>query len=117
MSAIVDDDEVIVPAPTPDVFAPRPAPQKPVGPPGIKGLGFRRTVIPILLTCGVLLIGIGLLKWLGGSESLFSEMALRVSATLCGAGVFLLLVAALNMMQVKAELAAAAAAAATKRGA
>jgi hypothetical protein len=110
MSEIVDDDDaVIVPAPEPEVFAPHAPAKKPtMGPMGVpNSLGFRRTVIPILLTCGVLLIGIGLLKWIGGSESLFRDMSMTISATLCGAGAFLLLVAALNMMQVRSELAAA----------
>lgn len=105
---IDDDDAVIMPAPEPEVFAPH-APAKPaVSAAGMpRSLGFRRTVIPILLTCGVLLIGIGALKWVGGDDSLFSEMSTIMSATLGGSGVFLLLVAVLNMMQVRAELAQA----------
>ena len=108
MSEIVDDDDaVIVPAPEPDVFAPH-APKVSTGPGGIRSLAFRRTVIPILLTCGVLLIGIGSLRWLGGPDSIFVDMSIPLSAALCGCGFFLLLVAVLNMLQVKGELAAAA---------
>ncbi len=110
MSEIVDDDDaVIVPAPEPGVFAPHaPSPRVASGPGGIRSLAFRRTVIPILLTCGVLLIGIGSLRWLGGPESIFADMSIPLSATLCGCGFFLLLVAVLNMLQVKGELDAAA---------
>ena len=107
MAEIVDDDDaVIVPAPEPEVFAPH-APKVPTGPGGIRSLAFRRTVIPILLTCGVLLIGIGSLRWLGGPDSIFVDMSIPLSAALCGCGFFLLLVAVLNMLQVKGELAAA----------
>ena len=108
MSEIIDDDDaVIVPAPEPEVFAPH-APKTPTGPGGIRSLAFRRTVIPIVLTCGVLLIGIGLLRWLGGPDSVFAETSIPLSAALCGTGCFLLLVAVLNMLQVRGELAAAA---------
>jgi hypothetical protein len=108
MSEIIDDDDaVIVPAPEPEVFAPH-APKVPTGPGGIRSLAFRRTVIPILLTCGVLLIGIGSLRWLGGPDSIFVDMSIPLSAALCGCGFFLFLVAVLNMLQVKGELAAAA---------
>jgi hypothetical protein len=104
---IIDDgDAVIVPAPEPEVFAPHAPAKKPAKSVGVpNSLAFRRTIIPILLTCGVLLFGIGLLKWIGGADSLFSDMATALSATLCGAGAFLLLVAVLNMLQVKAEMA------------
>jgi hypothetical protein len=112
-SEVVNDDDdvaVNVPAPEPEVFAYRaPATKSPAGTVHIlKSLVWRRTVIPILLTCGVLLIGIGSLRWLGGAESIFADMSIPLSATLCGSGLFLLLVAVLNMLQVKAELAAAA---------
>lgn len=102
---IIDDgDAVIVPAPDAQVFAPKPASARPARPSITRSLGFRRTIIPILLTCGVLLLGIGLLKWIAGADSLFSDMALSLSAVLCVSGAFLLLVAVLNMLQVKAEL-------------
>jgi hypothetical protein len=111
LSEIVDDDAVIVPAPDADVFA-RHAPAKQSGVEESIGLSrghaFRRTVIPILLTCGVLLIGIGALRWIGGAESVFSDMSTSLCAALCGVGAFLLIVAALKMLQVKSELAAAA---------
>lgn len=111
-SEIIDDDDaVVVPAPEPEVFAPpppAPAPAKPQAIGNTRGLAWRRTVIPILLTCGVLLIGIGALRWVGGADSIFADMSIPLSATLCGCGLFLLLVAVLNMLQVKAELAAAA---------
>ncbi|HEV2296404.1 MAG TPA: hypothetical protein VGR35_21350 [Tepidisphaeraceae bacterium] len=99
----------MIPAAQPEVFAP----QSPVAAnaklPGIgtpRSLFWRRTVIPILLTCGVLLIGIAALRWVGGAESVFAEMSIPLSATLCGCGTFLLLVAVLNMLQVRAELCA-----------
>jgi hypothetical protein len=111
LSEIVDDDAVIVPAPDADVFAPHAAPKessagRSIGLP--RSHEFRRTVIPILLTCGVLLIGIGALRWIGGAESVFSDMSTSLCAALCGVGAFLLIVAALNMLQVKSELAEAA---------
>ena len=35
---------------------------------------FRRTIIPILLTCGVLMIGFGSLKYVMGEDSPLSEL-------------------------------------------
>jgi hypothetical protein len=110
LSEIVDTDDVGVPAPEDEVLAPHAppkeaAPRRSIGVP--RSHEFRRTVIPILLTCGVLLIGIGALRWIGGAESVFSDMSTPLCGALCGVGAFLLIVAALNMLQVKAELAAA----------
>lgn len=112
LSEVIDDDAVIVPAPEPEVFAPHAPPPAPVaktaGPARIRSLAWRRTVIPILLTCGVLLIGIGALRWIGGADSVFADMTIPMSALLCGSGAFLLLVAVLNMLAVRSEMAAAA---------
>jgi len=101
---IIDDgDAVIVPAPDAEVFAPKATP-KVMKTSLTRSLGFRRTIIPILLTSGVLLLGIGSLKWVAGSNSLFSDMNLMFVGTLCGSGAFLLIVAVLNMLQVRADL-------------
>ena len=66
----------------------------------------KRTLIPILLTVGVLLPAIASLKWLAGSDSVFAELELWVPVVMAAAGVMLLGVAAMNIMQVRHELAA-----------
>jgi hypothetical protein len=61
----------------------------------------RRTLIPILLTCGVLLIAIASLKWLAGPISIFAQLELWVAIVMIALGGALLAVAGLNMLQVR----------------
>ena len=96
-SAADDDDAVIVPAPPPSAFlhyrsgrtAPRP------------GLTLRRTLIPVLLTCGVILLVLGALPRFLSSENPLSQMPYWLSFVLWGAGAFVLVMAAINMLAVK----------------
>jgi hypothetical protein len=115
--SIPDDDRLDLPAPTPDMLAHLPAPAEHhlsaaavaavVVP---HGLGFRRTIIPVLLTCGVLLLVTAAVRWLGGDDSPFVALPAWVAAALAGAGVAFLAVAVLNVFQVREELARIAAA-------
>jgi hypothetical protein len=94
-----DDDEILAaPAPDPSVFAPRRPTRDLIAERRIHN---RRTLIPILLTCGVLMPAVGALKWLRGPESPFAAWPMWVPLLLLGCGVVLLLLAAANMMQVR----------------
>ena len=64
----------------------------------------RRTLIPVLLTLGVMLPAVGSLKWLTAAESPFAQWPTALVALLMAAGVILLLFAVINMWQVKSML-------------
>jgi hypothetical protein len=92
------DEILAAPAPDASVFAPRRSTRDLVAERHIYN---RRTVIPILLTCGVLMPAVGALKWLRGPESPFSAWPVWAPLVLAGCGVVLLLLAVANMMQVR----------------
>jgi len=64
---------------------------------------YKRTLIPILLTCGVLLPALSLLPAIA-PKSLMGGMPSSIIITGIVAGVVLLALAALNMAQVKHQL-------------
>jgi hypothetical protein len=93
-----DDDMMSAPAPDASVFAPRRSTRDLVAERRIHN---RRTLIPILLTCGVLMPIVGALKWLRGPESPFSAWPVWAPFLLVACGLVLLLLAFANMMQVR----------------
>jgi hypothetical protein len=62
---------------------------------------FRRTIIPILLTCALLTLAFSSLKFATGPDSIFSDLPMWLPVTLMAAGVILLFLAVLNMLAVK----------------
>jgi hypothetical protein len=93
---VVDDDDTIaIPAPPPEVFAPRPTAAAKKRTPAQAGIELRRTLIPILLTFGVSLPIIG--AW-------WFTRGLALPITMFVVGAVLLLLAVLNMLQVRAML-------------
>ena len=105
-TAPVDDDAVIVPAPSPEVFAPRPALRPPVRQHTVQTLAFKRTIIPILLTLGVLCPVLGLLGFFVASTSPLSVLrSAWFSVPFVLIGLLNLAFAYMTMMQVKHELA------------
>jgi hypothetical protein len=70
-------------------------------PPLYQTMTFRQTIIPVLLTCGVLTLATSSLKFAAGPDSIFSDLPLWLPITLLLAGVILLLLAVLNMLAVK----------------
>jgi hypothetical protein len=106
-----DDDSVIVPAPDASAFIPK---KKSTGSAEAraaiakkKSLEYRRTLIPILLTSGLLLLGFGVLKFVAGGDSTLQYIPSWIPIALLCAGVLLLALAGVNMMSVKQQLAAA----------
>jgi hypothetical protein len=111
VNVVDDDDSVIVPAPDPSAFIPR---QKSTGSAEAraavaakKNLEYRRTLIPILLTCGTLLLGFGILKFVAGSDSTLQFIPSWIPIGLLCTGALLLALAGVNMMSVKQQLTAA----------
>jgi len=92
-----DDDAVIVPPPPLSAFlhyrSGRTA--------GRLGLTLRRTFIPVLLTCGVILFVLGALPRCLPVDNPLSQMPHWLSFILWGAGAFVLAMAAVNMLAVK----------------
>lgn len=106
-----DDDAVAVPAPPVDYLA------RHLGGGGVaasarrepylRGVEFKRTVIPILLTLGVALPVLGALRYVVGQGSPLAEFPGWVSYALFATGAVLLALAVMNMAQVKHQLDAA----------
>ncbi len=95
----VDDPNLSgAPAPDASVFAPRRSTRDLIAERRIHN---RRTLIPILLTCGVLMPAVGSLKWLRGPESPFATWPTWAPLVLVACGVLLLLLAIANMTQVR----------------
>jgi hypothetical protein len=106
---VEDDDTLNLPAPGPEAFAPRPPKPRPKRELVSRTVGYKQTLIPVLLTQGVLLPGIGIYLLALGDESPLVGHT-WIPLTLLAIGAVLLLFAALTMLQVKTQLAQEAAA-------
>ena len=100
---IDDDDRVIVPAPTADVFlhhgtgaSARRAPAR--------RLSLRRTLIPILLTAGLILFALGLLRFLWTENNPLAGLQPWLVAIMFAFALVLWGLAAVNMLAVKHQL-------------
>lgn len=71
----------------------------------IRNVQTQRTLIPVLLTCGLLLPAVGALRWLVDEDSPFSGISVGVSISLICVGVAMLAVAVLLMRNVYKALA------------
>ena len=95
-----DDDETIAAAPDASAFAPRVHVQKPAHTAIYAKLYFRRTIIPILLTCGVMLPGISLWSMLDHNAPL-AAIGTTVEVFLMVIGAILLALGVVNALHVK----------------
>jgi len=101
---IVDDDDTVsVPAPDATVFAPRPVAIHRAA--VYQTLEFRRTLIPVLLTCGVVLIAFASARHLLGQDSPLNDLPPWLAPVLFLTGTVLLALAVLNMLSVKRRIA------------
>jgi hypothetical protein len=108
-SAIIDDDDsVIVPAPDTSVFTPRPkirsSAETRARAAARRSLEFRRTLIPILLTCAVVMLGFASLKFIVGPDSTLTLTPTWAPVLLAAAAGILLALAVVNMISVKANM-------------
>jgi hypothetical protein len=100
--ADADDDAVIMPAPSVEYLAHLPHPAaKPAGPPASRGVRYRRTMIPVLLTLGVLLLVAAVLKFVVHADAPLAMMPGWTAGLLAVCGVALLVVAGLNVTMVR----------------
>jgi hypothetical protein len=105
MEHIVDDgDNVNIPAPTPEVFAYRTPPVRVKRTPMYARLSFRRTIIPILLTLGVSLPICGAWWLMLDEDHPLRGLSIGYPILIVATGVVLLVLAILNMLQVRHQL-------------
>jgi hypothetical protein len=107
-----DDENVPVnldEGPAPPVDYRGPATSKPIARPQrtplFKTLGFRRTVIPVMLTLGIMMIVMGAARWVVDEEAPLTRMPPWVTAVLFAAGALMLVLGVANMLMVRGELA------------
>ena len=109
-SGIYDDgDAVIVPAPSAEVFRTKPKPTPKPKKHYTQTIEFKQTIIPVLLTLGVIGLFSAAMPFVVPSGSPLSRMRdeMGVIGLLGGMGFVLLAFAAMNIMQVKSALEAA----------
>jgi len=100
---VEDDDTLNMPAPSAEAFAHRPA-SRAKKQLLARTVGFKQTMIPILLTAGVILIGVTVWSFVLGDESPLAQLA-YVAFSLLGIGIVLLAFAVVTMLQVKHQIA------------
>ncbi len=99
-----DDQAVLAPAAPIEFMAHRPRIVRPKHVPLHKQMGFRQTIIPILLTLGVLLPAIAVMRYVMGPDSMIGSLAPWYSYILLAVGALMLVLAVINMIQVKNQL-------------
>jgi hypothetical protein len=107
LSAVSDEDNdaVIAPAPAADVLAHVPSAGSAVllsRRTRLPSMAVQRTLIPILLTCGILLMLTGALHWLSGDASPFAALPDSMSIGMLAGGALIFLIAVANMLHVRA---------------
>jgi hypothetical protein len=100
---VIDDDEISMPAPDADVFAPRHQAAHRAA--LYQTVEFRRTIIPVALTCGMLMIVFASARHLVGPDSPLADLPPWWAPVLLLTGTLLLVLAALNMLSVKRRIA------------
>jgi hypothetical protein len=105
---VEDDDTLNLPAPSPEMLAHRPLPPRAKGELISRTVGFKQTLIPILLTMGVLMAGIAAWSFALGDESPVAAAAWIPMAVL-GIAAVMLILAVITMLQVRSQLSKAAA--------
>jgi hypothetical protein len=98
-----EDDAMLAPAPDPSMLA-HPLPYRPS--PIRRGISLdaKRTLIPILLTTGLLLLVFGALRFVMGADSPYAQMPSWLVALVGVSGLILLAGAFFTMLQVQHEL-------------
>src|SRR5207248_6987029 len=76
-------------------------PRQAVEPPSLRT---RRTLIPILLTLGVMMIALAAARWLVDEDSIFADVPQAAAYAMLALGVLVLCVAAVNMRLVRRHI-------------
>ena len=95
---------MLAPAPDASDFVHKPLSYKSPQTKMAAGLSFKQTLIPILLTTGVMLIVFGSLKFIMGAESPFSALPGWTLGVMFGFGALMLAFGAFTMLQVREQL-------------
>lgn len=103
MQIVEDDDAVMIPELAPErlATASRYDPSKPKPRDPSRGLFFRRTMIPILLTCGVILPALSALWFATEDDHVVRGTGVWLPVTFIVLGAIFLLLAVVNMAQVR----------------
>ena len=99
-----DDDAMMAPAPDASAFAPHASTSRSSALRRPAKSDWKPTVIPILLTTGVLFLVFSSLKFILGSDSPYAALSGWVVGMVAGMGVLLLGLGVFTMMQVKAQV-------------
>jgi hypothetical protein len=100
------DDTVLNDVPgTLDYRGTKPGTTRPRKPPMFKTLGFRRTVIPVLLCTGLMMLVMFAARSFVDEEAPLAHLPSWIGMTLLATGVVLVALAILNMLLVRGELA------------
>jgi hypothetical protein len=101
----IDDDAVIVPAPSQDVLGVRPRRAPVVRQHVVKSLSFKQTIIPVLLTIGILCLAIvGLGFFSGEASPFYAFRAVWFSMPVVAIGLVFLGFAGVTMLQVRHQM-------------
>jgi hypothetical protein len=103
---VEDDDTLNMPAPGPEAFAPRRPPVRPKRERVSRTVGFKQTLIPVLLSQGILLPLIAIYLLVLGEESPLAGHT-WIPLSLLGVGLVLLLFWLITALQVRNQLAQA----------
>jgi hypothetical protein len=106
---IEDDDMMAIPAPEASVFqvkSPNTLAYARAKVAAKRSLEFRRTLIPVLLTSGILMLGFASLKLVADPDSSLVAVPIWVPALLVVGAVIFLALAVVNMLSVKQQMAA-----------
>ena len=101
MPIVEDDDSVIVPALTPDLLASHAPYARAATRPIARSLSLRRTLIPVLLTMGVMLPALAAMWFASDTNSIVRTTGRWLPITFIVLGAVFLLLAIVNMAQVK----------------
>ena len=116
MAHVVDDDDMLnMPTPSPEMLAHRPAPVRKPRELRSRSVGFKQTLIPILLTMGVMMSGIAVWSFALGEESPVAA-APGITIGIASMGVVMLVFAVVTMLQVRHQLTESPAAKAASPG-
>jgi hypothetical protein len=100
---VEDDDTLNLPAPSPEMLAHRPRPPQAKREPLARTLGFKQTLIPILLTMGIMLAGIAAWSFALGDESPVAAKS-WITVAVLAIGALMLVLAVITMLQVRNQL-------------
>jgi hypothetical protein len=108
----IEDDTALdaTTAPALDYRGPTVRPTRRKKTPFFKTLGFRQTMIPVLLSTGLMMIVLGVAHWVVDEEAQLALVPAAASATLTAVGALLILLGVANMLFVRNELAQGASA-------